>query len=290
MGIQHTSCSFSRNRPSFVALPPWSYYSYQQHINHHLTVPQNLSSPPSQRSDTMGTLPTDNMPYSPGNSNGRRRSSSLVVAMGESSRQNARSRDSFDGQSSSTDKDEPKPKTTRGFPACTVCRRLKMKCVVAELGPPCKRCIAGNHECIFEEFNRSKRSTKENELFTRTLETMERALNTVLRSTSISSMVSGMVSRSPSPTSQAAQTRAYLATSLPPLQSAYLLQSSADASASQKLPPLSDISLNPLGLLAEASSANRCAQGILSSFSARPADPDPDKLGVASDNYFRPGS
>lgn len=44
--------------------------------------------------------------------------------------------------------------------ACTVCRRLKMKCVGAEQGPPCKRCIAGNHECIFEESNRGKRSSK----------------------------------------------------------------------------------------------------------------------------------
>jgi Fungal Zn(2)-Cys(6) binuclear cluster domain len=44
--------------------------------------------------------------------------------------------------------------------ACTVCRRLKMKCVGAENGPPCKRCQAGNHECRFEESNRGKRSTK----------------------------------------------------------------------------------------------------------------------------------
>lgn len=44
--------------------------------------------------------------------------------------------------------------------ACTVCRRLKMKCVGAEHGPPCKRCQTGNHECVFEESNRGKRSTK----------------------------------------------------------------------------------------------------------------------------------
>jgi hypothetical protein len=35
-----------------------------------------------------------------------------------------------------------------------------MKCVGAEQGPPCKRCIAGNHECIFEESNRGKRTSK----------------------------------------------------------------------------------------------------------------------------------
>jgi hypothetical protein len=35
-----------------------------------------------------------------------------------------------------------------------------MKCVGAEQGPPCKRCVAGNHECIFEESNRGKRTSK----------------------------------------------------------------------------------------------------------------------------------
>ncbi|KAG0695278.1 fungal-specific transcription factor domain-containing protein [Suillus ampliporus] len=270
--------------------PYYPYQQPQQHMNHHLTVPQNLSSPSSQGSDTIGTPPTDNVSYSPGNSNGKRPSSSLVGAMGEGSRKKARSEDSADGQSPSADKDEAKPKTTRGSRACTVCRRLKMKCVGAEQGPPCKRCIAGNHECIFEESNRGKRSTKKHELLTRSLKKMEKTLDTVLKSIGNPSMVSGMVSRSPSPTSQAAQTQALMATPSPPPQSAYPPSSSANASASPKLHCLPDNSLNPLGLLAEASLANRRAQGISSSFSARPADPDPDhKLGVASDNYFRPG-
>ncbi|KAG1734300.1 fungal-specific transcription factor domain-containing protein [Suillus lakei] len=279
--------------PALSLYPP--YYSYQQpqqHINHHLTVPQNLPSPSSQGSDTMGTPPNDNMSYSPGNSNGKRPSSSLLNAMGDGSRKKARSEDSLDGQSPTADKDEPKPKTTRGSRACTVCRRLKMKCVGAEQGPPCKRCITGNHECIFEESNRGKRSTnpRKHELLTRSLKKMEKTLDTVLKSIGNPSMVSGMVSRSPSPTSQAAQTQALLATPSPPPQSAYPPSSSANASASPKLHSLPDNSLNPLGLLAEASLANRRAQGISSSFSARPADPDPDhKLGVASDNYFRPG-
>lgn len=39
-----------------------------------------------------------------------------------------------------------KAKTTRGSRACTVCRKLKMRCVGAEQGPPCKRCKSGNHE------------------------------------------------------------------------------------------------------------------------------------------------
>lgn len=116
-------------------------------------------------------------------------------------------------------------------------------------------------------------------------------MDTVLKSIGNPSMVSGMVSRSPSPTSQAAQTQALLGTPSPPPQSAYPSSSSANASASPKLHCLPDNALNPLGLLVEASLANRRAHGVSSSFSARPANPDPDrKLGVASDNYFRPGS
>lgn len=52
------------------------------------------------------------------------------------------------------------PPQSFSFSACTVCRRLKMKCVGAEQGPPCKRCLTGNHECVFEESNRGKRSSK----------------------------------------------------------------------------------------------------------------------------------
>jgi hypothetical protein len=43
--------------------------------------------------------------------------------------------------------------------ACTVCRRLKMKCVGAD-NPPCKRCVTGGHQCVFEESNRGKRTSR----------------------------------------------------------------------------------------------------------------------------------
>jgi len=82
-------------------------------MNHHLTVP-NLSSPSSQGSDTIGTPPTDNVSYSPGNANGKRPSSSLVGAMGEGNRKKARTDESVDGQSPTADRDDPKPKSTRG--------------------------------------------------------------------------------------------------------------------------------------------------------------------------------
>jgi hypothetical protein len=55
---------------------------------------------------------------------------------------------------------------------------------------------------------------------------------------------------------------------------------------------LPDNSLNPLGLLAEASLANRRAQAVnQSGMVARMIGPDENpKLGVASDNYFKPGT
>jgi hypothetical protein len=56
---------------------------------------------------------------------------------------------------------------------------------------------------------------------------------------------------------------------------------------------LPDNSLNPLGLLAEASLANRRAQSsgfyTNQSVDLPPADGE-KKLGVASDLYFKPGS
>ena len=57
-----------------------------------------------------------------------------------------------------------------------------MKCVGAENGPPCKRCIAGRHQCIFEESNRGKRSSKKHEVLTKSLKKMELTLETVMRS------------------------------------------------------------------------------------------------------------
>lgn len=58
---------------------------------------------------------------------------------------------------------------------------------------------------------------------------------------------------------------------------------------SPKLHSLPDNSLNPLGLLAEASLANRRAHaassGRKTSGMARP----PAAMGVASDTYFKPG-
>ncbi|EGG00764.1 uncharacterized protein MELLADRAFT_117977 [Melampsora larici-populina 98AG31] len=73
-----------------------------------------------------------------------------------------------------------KPKSTRGSRACTVCRRLKMRCVDAENGPPCKRCRLGNHQCIFEESQRGKKGTKRTDLLAKNLQTVEQKLDAVM--------------------------------------------------------------------------------------------------------------
>ncbi|KAJ6490719.1 fungal-specific transcription factor domain-containing protein [Mycena vitilis] len=268
--------------PALSLYPPY-YHSYppqhQHHVPPHLSLPHSYSSPSSQGSDTIGTPP---MYPSSANANGKRPGS--AVSNGASKK--ARKDDDDEPQSPTADREEGKAKPTRGSRACTVCRRLKMKCVGAEQGPPCKRCIAGNHECIFEESNRGKRSSKKHELLTRSLRKMERTLDTVLRSIGNPSLASGMISRSPSP-SQSNPTSALLAhsPSPPPPSVPFTIRARP---GSPKLHSLPDNSLNPLGLLAEASLANRRANAPNpSGLVARSTHET--KVGVASDNYFKPG-
>ncbi|KAF9469416.1 fungal-specific transcription factor domain-containing protein [Collybia nuda] len=279
--------------PALALYPPYyNYHQPQHHLPQHLSLPPNYSSPSSQGSDTLGTPPTEHMypSSSSANINGKRPASSISNGTTDS-RKKSRKDDESDAHSPSADKEETKAKPTRGSRACTVCRRLKMKCVGAEQGGPCKRCTAGNHECIFEESNRGKRSSKKHELLTRSLRKMERTLDTVLRSIGNPGIASGMVSRSPSPSAQTATTQALIAASPspPPTQSSSSYQNLQ--SGSPKLHSLPDNALNPLGLLAEASLANRRAQGTHASpLTARNTESgDRPKMGVASDNYFKPG-
>ncbi|KAJ3722781.1 fungal-specific transcription factor domain-containing protein [Lentinula guzmanii] len=275
--------------PALALYPPY-YHSYQQqpqqHLPPHLSIAPNYPSPSSQGSDTIGTPPTEHM-YPSGSSfnvNGKRPASATSTASGGEAAKKARKDDGSSEVRSPTAEKEEKPKPTRGSRACTVCRRLKMKCIGAEQGPPCKRCQTGGHECIFEESNRGKRSSKKHELLTRSLRKMERTLDTVLRSIGNPSIASGMISRSPSPSAQNLTTQALLDRSPSP-------SGVAGAGGSPKLHSLPDNALNPLGLLAEASLANRRALiGTSSNFRARPdpADQNP-KVGVANDIYFKPG-
>lgn len=133
-------------------------------------------------------------------------------------------------------------------------------------------------------------SDKKHELLTRSLRKMEKTLDTVLRSIGNPGIASGMVSRSPSPSAQNADAQAMLGPSPSPPPVAYPQQA---PTASPKLHSLPDNSLNPLGLLAEASLANRRSQMTYmdSGLLARPADPNEKvKVGVASANYFKPGT
>lgn len=124
---------------------------------------------------------------------------------------------------------------------------------------------------------------------------MERTLDTVLKSIGNPSIASGMVSRSPSPINASNATQALLSCADQPPSPTAAASFSPPPSRTQgppnspKLHSLPDNSLNPLGLLAEASLANRRAHaansGRKTSGMARPPAP----MGVASDAYFKPG-
>jgi hypothetical protein len=162
-----------------------------------------------------------------------------------------------------------KQKAKRGARACTVCRRLKMKCVGAENGPPCRRCLSGNHQCVFEESNRGKRSVniKKHDVLSRSIKKMEKTLDTVIRSMNNPTLAAELMDAdaSPSPDHD------------PPDP---LLPLHPPTPLSPKLPSLPDNTLNPLGLLAEASLAN--TNNLRTSL-------DNNSVGVASRNYFKPG-
>lgn len=234
-----------------------------------------------------------------------------------------------------------------------------MKCVtLPELKDgPCKRCQAGNHDCIFEESNRGKRSSKyvsisyiqpftvhsclqqrpcrslpiadqrimlrdpffnrKHEQLTKSLRKMERTLDTVLRSISnpaLSSLAAGMVSQSssPGPDGESSVQDAVEATDGPEIQpnlseglvsqlpdAATYGAAVAPAAGSPRLHSLPDNVLNPLGLLAEASSSIRRtkpAAGHSPGSTSGSKNPmsistlDNPKVGVANLGvYFKPG-
>ncbi|KAH9843128.1 uncharacterized protein C8Q71DRAFT_699738 [Rhodofomes roseus] len=235
------------------------------------------------------------------NLNGKRPASPTRMQSGDVRKKSRKDDDGDEANSPGADKgdDAPKQKSTRGSRACMVCRRLKMKCVGAENGPPCKRCQAGNHECVFEESNRGKRSTKKHEILTRSLRKMERTLDTIFRS--LGAPPSDGPSRSPSPAGQpppSGETHPLLASPpQSPRPASATIQHTQRRSSDQlppspKLPSLPDDNLNPLGLLAEASLANRRAQAGAKSDLASTAmlahKQEPNRMGVASDLYFKP--
>ncbi|KAG8864674.1 hypothetical protein FRC20_010166 [Serendipita sp. 405] len=250
-------------------------YGHGQHAP--LVIPQDYQQ--HIMADTPSSMDDQSSPVAR-NDNGKRPSYSATTS---SSRKRARKDSDLDaegsiGENSPQDTFDPKdakPKQTRGARACQVCRRLKMKCVVTpELKDgPCKRCQAGNHECIFEESNRGKRSSKKHEQLTKSLRKMEKTLDTVLRSISnptLTSLAGGMVSQSPSPAPDGESSNQEAAHS-PDRQEFSGTDSAmqqipnpatygaavAPVQGSPRLHSLPDNVLNPLGLLAEASSSLR---------------------------------
>lgn len=129
---------------------------------------------------------------------------------------------------------------------------------------------------------------------------MERTLDTVLKSIGNPSMGmgSGMLSRSPSPQNTGNATEALLSQAdqppSPPAPAPTFSSSSSRPQtvvppSSPKLHSLPDNSLNPLGLLAEASLANRRAHAASSTRKTSAMARPPAPMGVASDAYFKPG-
>jgi len=118
---------------------------------------------------------------------------------------------------------------------------------------------------------------------------MEKTIDTVLRSIGNPSLASGMISRSPSPAELSTQntTHALLAHSSSPSPSPST--SAFPHPSSPKLHSLPDNALNPLGLLAEASLANRRAHATQPNPPSIATAQNGLSLGVASDNYFKPG-
>ena len=137
-------------------------------------------------------------------------------------------------------------------------------------------------------------NVKKHEQLTRSLRKMERTLDTVLRSISnpglSSSVMSGMVSRSPSPNSNIKPSANMIGNNSPSPQTPPQDNSSGGELRLHSLP---DNALNPLGLLAEASLANqRTKSENQYNKKSKTSLPDPSKppaVGVANDIYFKPG-
>ncbi|KAB5595391.1 Fungal Zn(2)-cys(6) binuclear cluster domain containing protein [Ceratobasidium theobromae] len=243
----------------------------------------------------------------------KKRSKSNGGAASKRSKQSA-ANDDDDGNDSSTPA-VTKPKATRGSKACLNCRRLKMKCVGAEqdLEGKCDRCRTNGHSCVFEKSNRGRNPTKKQENLMRQLKRMESTLDTLMHSIShpgLNSIPTGTVTRSPTPSSPSVSAsnnaRNLLGSpsaSTPDIGSTSTssFQKSRDKPrpSSPRLHMLPDNTLNPLGLLAEASLQNRRDKGASSGIGGMlPSNINEDDgsgkvdgrpVGVASDAYFKPG-
>ncbi|KZP01066.1 hypothetical protein CALVIDRAFT_475249 [Calocera viscosa TUFC12733] len=231
-------------------------------------------------------------------SGSKRSRSPSSTSPGQSGKKPSGKKRRLDSEAAGAGDDSPEPrekvKLTRGSRACTVCRRLKMKCEGAENGPPCKRCAQGVHDCVFEESMRGKRNHKKQEALSGKLHSLEQQLNT-LQASLPPSLSAG---DAPASTSGFSPTPSSLVHSTPasshlPGQSPAQLPSQPSSAPSSPLPNLPNNALNPLGLLAEASlQKHRSAQRSPSRHRGGPragsAGPEP-REGDALRDYFKPG-
>ena len=121
---------------------------------------------------------------------------------------------------------------------------------------------------------------------------MEKTLDTVLRSIGnpgLSSIASGMVSRSPSPSNRSGLDQVSTDSPSSSSRQAPSITPSTRPPGSPRLHSLPDNELNPLGLLAEASLANRRAQTQNNPKADRSPLARSHNVGVANDVYFKPG-
>lgn len=304
--------------PALALYPPYynssSSYSTQQHALSHLSLPSNYSSPSSQTSDTIATPPTEHI-YPSSSANGKRPASASNT---NESRKKARKDDDSVSARSPTLEKEEKVKPTRGSrygqlvirylrtPLTSLQGLHRMSSAKDEVrwrrARSSLQAMSSRQSRMHLRGIKSRKallkvgptpdlpwpvltSRRKHEILTRSIRKMERTLDTVLKSIGNPTIAAEMMSRTPSPVPQSTTAQALIATSNQP-QNASFGSSHQQLSSSPKLHSLPDNTLNPLGLLAEASLANRRAQSATGQSEASLRE---RKLGVASDNYFKPG-
>lgn len=106
----------------------------------------------------------------------------------------------------------------------------------------------------------------------------------------LSSIESGMVSRSSSPSNRSGMDQGSAGSPSSSSRHAWSIAAAKHQPGSPRLHSLPDNDLNPLGLLAEASLANRRAQTQNNPKADRSPLAPGSNVGVANDVYFKPGA
>ncbi|KAM0746858.1 hypothetical protein T439DRAFT_110689 [Meredithblackwellia eburnea MCA 4105] len=222
-------------------------------------------------------------------------------------------------QSSSTPQDPAQPpqkvRKTRGSKACVACRKVKARCI-GSANPPCQRCIQAEQECVFTASRRGKRGppkpiSQNAPIDKASLQKLEATFDSAfgaLTQPDIVASHAGAISNliiPPTPASggppPGSDASPIISTSLaagPHHPDQITPALGKDEDLGPRLHSLPDNTLNPLGLLAEASRRNAphsmSFQTVLET-SDVVGDQDPDsrvleqkRLGLANKAYFHP--